>query len=124
MLVFATTGSMFNSISRMHTVDMDITWRKPTYPNGVITAYNVTVYRSDDPTDVVYNNNSIQVPNVSESVMVLAFTDYTVTVTASTSAGEGERASDTDTSPEAGIYCTYICLFLLAMQFIPLRSSK
>ena len=70
--------------------------------NGVITTYNVTVYQSDDSSDIVYNNSTLAAPNVTAPVVVPANTDYTVTVAASTSTGEGEESSTTITSPEAG----------------------
>ena len=70
--------------------------------NGVITTYNVTVYRNDDSSDVVYSNSILTTPNVTSPVVVPANTDYTVTVAASTSAGQGKESFITITSPEAG----------------------
>ena len=70
--------------------------------NGVITSYSVTVYQTNDPSDIVYSNDTLIAPNVTASVMVLAFTNYTVSVAASTSAGQGDENSVTVESPEAG----------------------
>ena len=86
----------------MYTLDMNITWNEPTYPNGVITSYEVTVSRTDDPNDTVYNDDILEGTSVTPSVMVLTFTDYTVTVAANTSAGQGESISVTELSPQAG----------------------
>ena len=99
---FVSTGSMFNSTIRMYTLDMDITWDEPIYPNGVITSYEVTVYQTDNSSVIVYTNTALTVTSVTPSVMVLPFTDYTVTVAASTSAGQGEDISVNELSPEAG----------------------
>ena len=70
--------------------------------NGVITSYSVTVYETNDLSDIVYSNDTLIAPNVTASVMVLAFTNYTVSVAASTSAGQGDDATVTVESPEAG----------------------
>ena len=77
-------------------------WYQPSYPNGVITSYEVVVTQTDDSSIVVYSNSSLPVPNVTESVMVLPFTNYTVSVAASTSAGQGDRSVFIIESPEAG----------------------
>ena len=99
---FTASGGMFDSISQMYTLNIDITWDEPMFPNGIITSYEVNVIRTDDPNDVVYSNDSITDSAVTESVMVLPFTNYTVTVAASTSAGQGEAFSITIESPQAG----------------------
>ena len=99
---FVSDGSVFNSMNNMWTIDIDITWEEPVNPNGVITAYNVTVYKTDDLSDIVYSNNTLTTPNVTASVEAPAYTDYTVSVAASTSAGQGEEATVNITSPEAG----------------------
>ena len=99
---FDETGAVFSITSRMYTLDIDIDWIEPMYPNGDITGYDVTVYQTDNSTDVVYDDN-VADPNVTAmSVMVLPFTYYTVSVTASTSAGQGEESLFIDKSPEAG----------------------
>ena len=103
---FSTTGRSYNKSIRTYTVDLSITWSEPEYPNGVITLYTVTVTQADDSTVEVYSDDSIETPNVTVSVMVVAFTDYTVTVAANTSAGQGDSTTDTVTSPEAGMYVT------------------
>ena len=77
-------------------------WDEPTNPNGVITSYNVTVYQTDDPNDIIFSDSAVTATTVTESVMALPYTNYTVVVTASTSAGEGEEESVIDTSPQAG----------------------
>ena len=92
--------------NRVWDIDIDISWSQPLYPNGEITSYNVTVYRTDDSTDVVYSNDTLTATSVTPSVMVPAFTNYTVTVAASTSAGQGEAVSLTIQSPEAGMCIT------------------
>ena len=99
---FDETGSMFDSMTREYTLNLDIVWREPLMQNGVITAYNVTVFQTDDPSDIIYSNDTLIAPNVTASVMVLAFTNYTVSVAAFTSAGQGEENSVTIESPEAG----------------------
>ena len=95
---------MFNSTTRIYTLDIVITWDEPSNPNGVITFYEVNVTQTDDSGIVVYSNSSLPVPNVIESVMVLPFTNYTVTVAASTSAGQGDEVAISIESPEAGKY--------------------
>ena len=99
---FISTGSIFNSTTRMYTLDIDIRWNEPTYPNGVIMSYEVTVSRTHDPNDIVYNDDILEGTSVTTSVTVLPFTNYTVTVAASTSEGQGENISVTEESPEAG----------------------
>ena len=86
----------------MYTLDMMITWDEPTYTNGIITFYEVTVSRADDPNDIVYNDDTLTVTSVTPSVMVLPFTNYTVTVAASTSAGQGDEVTMIIESPQAG----------------------
>ena len=86
----------------MYTLDMDITWDEPTYPNGVIKFYEITVSRTNDFTDIIYTNTTLTATSVTPSVMVLPFTNYTVTVAANTSAGQGERVTTIIESPEAG----------------------
>ena len=99
---FISDGSVFNSMNNMWTIDIDITWEEPVNPNGVITAYNVTVYQTDDLSDIVYSNDMLTTPNVTASVEVPAYTNYTVSVAASTSAGQGDESTVSITSPEAG----------------------
>ena len=77
-------------------------WGEPTNPNGVITSYNVTVYQTDGSNDVIFSDSAVTATTVTESVMALPYTNYTVAVTASTSAGEGEEESVIETSPQAG----------------------
>ena len=121
---FSETGAMFNSDTRMYTLDLIATWNDPIYPNGVITSYELNLTKLDTG-DVVYNNDSILVRNVTESVMVLPFTNYTVTVAASTSAGQGVETTIIILSPQAGksfidhyeVYtfnasCAYVCLII------------
>ena len=118
-------NTTFNSTSRMHTLDVNISWNEPINPNGVITAYSVTVYQTDDSSDVVYSNDAVTDLAVTESVMVLPFTDYTVTVAASTSAGQGDETTIIILSPEAGIelniHHLYVYVFTFCC-FFPLRT--
>ena len=81
---------------------MNIVWDQPINPNGVITSYAVTVAQTDGSNDIVYMDASLTDTSVTQSVMVLPFTNYTVTVTASTSAGQGDPESVIELSPEAG----------------------
>ena len=67
----------------------------------------MTVYQTANSSDVVYSNDSITDLNVTESVMVLPFTDYTVSVSASTSAGQGDEATFSVESPQAGTFKTH-----------------
>ena len=92
----------FNSTSQMYSLVLNISWGEPVEPNGVITSYEVTVAQTDNSSAIVYTNDSLTVTNVTQSVMVLPFTNYTVTVTASTSAGQGEEVVTSFESPEAG----------------------
>ena len=78
-------------------------WDEPIYPNGEIESYEVTVVQTDNPSNDVYSNNVTDL-SVTESVMVLPFTNYTVSVAASTSAGQGEESTFTIESPQAGTY--------------------
>ena len=108
---FVDADSVFDPITRMLNLSIDIEWIEPIYPNGVITAYSVTVYQSDDSSDVVYSNDAVTDLTVTESVMVLPFTDYTVTVAASTLAGQGDETTIIILSPEAGIYKYNVCVY-------------
>ena len=101
---FVSAVSEFNTTTQQWTIDISITWSAPLFPNGVITSYNVTVYRTDNTSDVEYSNASITVPNVTVSVTVPAYTNYTVSVAASTSVGQGPEESVIIQSPEAGIH--------------------
>ena len=108
---FVSAVSEFNTTTQQWTIDINITWSEPLFPNGVITLYNVTVYRTDNTSDVEYSNAGITVPNVTVSVTVQAYTNYTVSVAASTSAGQGPESLFTIESPEAGktpCMCAYL----------------
>ena len=94
---------LFDPDTRMHTLEISISWDPPTQPNGEIAGYTVIVYRTDNTSDIVYNNTMVTDTTVSPQVMVFPFTDYTVSVSASTSAGEGEATEVTIESPEAGM---------------------
>ena len=108
--------TIFDSLTRMHTLDIITTWNVPEFPNGVITSYNVTVYQTDNSSDLVSSNEAVTDLALTESVMVLPYTNYTVTVAASTSAGQGDSFSIIILSPEASkalnahCICSYICL--------------
>ena len=102
--IFEEGPAQFNTTTQQWTIDINITWSESLYPNGVITSYSVTVYRTDNTSDVEYSNASIRVPNVTVSVTVPAYTNYTVSVAASTSAGQGQEDSVIIQSPEAGIH--------------------
>ena len=90
----------------MYLLVLNICWEEPhaehVEPNRVITSYEVTVAQTDNSSAIVYTNDSLTVTSVTQSVMVLPFTNYTVTVRASTSAGQGEAAITSFKSPEAG----------------------
>ena len=92
----------FNSTLHIWTIDIYITWEVPVYPNGIITTYSVTVYQTDNSSDILFGDSTLTSPNVTASVMVPAYTNYTVSVAASTSAGEGDESTVTITSPQAG----------------------
>ena len=117
MASFNTTDAVFDPKNRMYSLSIEIDWDNPTFPNGEIVSYNVTVFRTDDTSDVIYNETSLEVATVAESVMVLPFTNYTVTVAASTSAGQGEETSVTVVSPQAGSVYTMETLFF---SFMPM----
>ena len=95
-------SSTFNRSTLELSVAVSISWSPPSQPNGVITDYNVTVYRSDNTGDIVYRNATATDTVVTVSVEVSPFTNYTVSVSASTAAGEGESAEVIVTSPQAG----------------------
>ena len=98
---------MFNSITRILTVAIDISWNAPTFTNGRILNYNVLIVNTDN-NNIVYNyNNSIQLLLVSATVMVIPYTNYSVIVSASTIVGEGEETTIIVLSPEAGTECLY-----------------
>ena len=117
---FVEMGSTFDSDNHVYSINITITWSAPSLPNGEITSYNVTVYRTDDCTDVVYSNDTLTDTSVTPLVMVPAFTDYTVTVAASTSAGQGEAVSLTIESPQAGINTLYIINYYVYTSFLAL----
>ena len=121
---FNESSLTFDPDSRMHTVDIVISWDPPTQPNGEITGYNVTVYRTDDLSDVVYNNTMVTDTTISPQVMVLPFTDYTVSVSASTSAGEGEATEVTIESPEAGEHSSCTLSSVLPSSHFTLHTVK
>ena len=114
---FDTTEAVFDPENRMYSLSIEIDWDNPTFPNGEIVSYNVSVFRTDDTSDVVYSDTSLAVATVADSVMVLPFTDYTVTVAASTSAGQGEETSVTVESPQAGSVYTIETLYF---SFLPM----
>ena len=109
---FNLTGADFNSETRMYSLNVDVEWNEPTFTNGVIDKYSVTIYRTENTSDVVYSNASLVVSSVTELVSVLPYTNYTVSVAASTPAGQGDKVYEIILSPEAGIetnvvYCNY-----------------
>ena len=108
---FNESSSTFDPDTRMHTLNVVISWDPPTQPNGEITGYTVTVYRNGNTSDIVYNNTMVTDTTVSPQVMVFPFTDYTVSVSASTSAGEGEATEVTIESPEAGMPSIHPLIF-------------
>ena len=101
---FISSGAVFDSDSRMYDLTLEVEWDEPTYPNGIIVSYNVTVFRTANSSDAVFSDESLMVTSATPSVMVLPFTNYTVSVAASTSAGQGDENSVTIESPEAGMY--------------------
>ena len=105
--MFSDSERVYNTTTRKYTIDLSISWMRPVYPNGVITSYEANVTQSDDASVQVYSIATLTDTSVTPSVMVPAFTDYTVTVAASTSAGQGEAVSLTIQSPEAGV-CKHI----------------
>ena len=113
---FNESGAVFVSATQTYTINVDILWDIPTYPNGVVIAYTVMVYQSGDSEDVVYSG-SVTDLNVTESVMVLPFTNYTVSVSASTSAGQGDETTTIILSPEAGKHA--VTAQLLQMSILP-----
>ena len=115
--MFVISGSTFNPTDRMYTLDINIEWIEPINPNGVITAYSVTVYQTDNSSDVVYSNDTVTDLAVTESVMVLPFTNYTVTVAASTSAGQGDETTIIILSPEAGKHKLSAFLYTMLYGF-------
>ena len=92
----------FNSSSQKYFSVLNISWEEPVGANVVITSYEVIVTQTDNSSVIVYSDDSLTVTSVTQSVMVLPFTNYTVTVTASTSAGQGDPESVVELSPEAG----------------------
>ena len=99
--VFNSSGLIFDPVARLLTLDIEISWNEPTITNGEILNYEVSVTQTDNSSDVVYSNDSLLVSNVTVSMMVVPYTNYTVTVAASTSAGQGESTNITRLSPEA-----------------------
>ena len=93
-------GSTFNTATHMYILDITISWEEPINPRGEITSYEVTVAQSDNSSAIIYTSDSLTVTSLTQSVMVLPFTNYTVTVTASTSAGQGDPDSVIILSPK------------------------
>ena len=89
----------------MYLLVLNISWEERVELNRVITSYEVTVAQTDNSNAIIYTNDSLTVTSVTQSVMVLPFTNYTVTVRASTSAGQGEKVITSFESPEAGRIC-------------------
>ena len=104
MSYFDETETEFAPDSRMITIDLIVTWHEPQYPNGIITVYEFRLIQTKTGGEV-FSDDSLVVPNVTESVMVLPFTNYTVSVSASTSAGQGDETTFTVESPQAGKNC-------------------
>ena len=99
----------------MYTLDVEIVWEVPTYQNGLILSYEVNITQEVSGV-VVYTNASLEVPNVTVSVMVLPFTNYTVSVAASTQAGQGEESTFTIESPQAGRNIhMYLCRNIISL---------
>ena len=94
-------NGVFDPETRMYTVDLIATWEDPVYPNGVITSYELNLTLPEHG-EILYSISSIVDRAVTESVIVLPYTNYTVVVAASTSAGQGDPESTIALSPEAG----------------------
>ena len=75
----------------------------------------MTVYHNSS--DVVYSNDGVTDLAVTESVMVLPYTNYTVTVAASTSAGQGGESTIIILSPETSIELNIHHLYVYVFTF-------
>ena len=94
-------STFFDPDSRLHTLNISISWDEPVNPNGVTVSYQVNVTNTELNTEI-YSDSNVAGLEVTELVMVLPFTDYTVTVAASTSAGQGDKVFVVIVSPQAG----------------------
>ena len=56
-VLFNSTGSSFDRVTRMYTLVIEIVWNVPVNPNGVITSYEVTVTQTDNSSVIIYSDN-------------------------------------------------------------------
>ena len=88
----------------MYDLNVSITWDPPDEINGELSGYTVTVFRTDNSTDIIFSVENVTETNISRTIRVLFYTNYTVSVTAVTGGGEleGEAEEIVFLSPEAG----------------------
>ena len=101
-VVYTAELTNFNRSSRMYVLNVTISWKPPSYPNGVILTYSYCLVETDNTSNVIIGDTTTTDLSVLDSVTVSPFTNYTATVVAYTSAGSGNSVMEVALSPEAG----------------------
>lgn len=100
---FITDAVSYSSMSGLYAGFLNISWREPLSPNGVITSYNYVVMGPAPLVNVIANTSLSNIMD-QVSVELTPAEIYSVSVTASTSAGAGPSSTVNITVPEAGKY--------------------
>ena len=103
---FDDSSSIFNSISRILTIPITISWSEPTELYGVLQQYSVFVEDFVGEMSVLeITSVAPNITSVDETVMVMPAEMYVVTVVATTGGGNS-TSNVTIVSPDAGIAIT------------------
>ena len=103
--------SSYNANSGLYEGMLNISWRGPLTPNGVITNYNYQLIGPSPLTSTVIDDSTTDT-TVQVGIGLTPDEMYTVSVTASTSAGPGPSSTVDITVPEAGEYVITIVRLL------------
>ena len=93
--------SSYNASSGLYEGTLNISWREPLTPNGVITNYNYLIIGPSPLTSTVVDDNNTDT-TVQVGIGLTPDETYTISVTASTIAGPGPSSTVNITVPEAG----------------------
>ena len=94
---------MFNTSTNTYVLTAIMTWIEPLEPNGVIIMYQYSIIEFDTSEIISNGTTSGDATFVQTSIVVGAYTNYTVEVSASTRAGVGDAiTAGPVTTPQAG----------------------
>ena len=110
MCIIVPSGAPLNFVSVSNKYTVTFNWSRPATPNGIITAYNLTVFNIDTSniTSYIINVNTSQQDDDTVNRIVTGFNpyqNYNATISASTVVGYGPFTINTGrTLPEGKLY--------------------